>query len=57
MISKKVLKALDFNFTYKITNDTKDPQLSKAKFDIAWLGQGEICENGYKFTPKVLKLL
>ena len=31
--------------------------MSKAKFDIVWLGQGKICENGYKFTPEGSKAI
>ncbi|MAJ72225.1 hypothetical protein CMK13_04405 [Candidatus Poribacteria bacterium] len=51
-ISKEFKKVENYNFTYSITDDTKLPKLTKAKFDFVWLGQGEICENGYKFTPE-----
>ena len=51
-ISKKVKKIQNFTFDYEIT---KDPKLAKADatdFDILWLGQGEICEGGWRFTDQ-----
>ena len=51
-ISKNVKKVGNFTFDYEIT---KDPKLAKADandFDILWLGQGEICEGGWRFTDQ-----
>lgn len=36
--------------TYSQTNDTALPDLDSA--DILWIGQGEICENGYFFSAE-----
>ena len=51
-ISKNVKKVQGFTFNYEVT---KDPKLAKADasdFDILWLGQGEICEGGWRFTDQ-----
>ena len=51
-ISKNVKKIKNFTFEYEVT---QDPKLAKAKasdFDILWLGQGEICEGGWRFTDQ-----
>lgn len=51
-ISKNVKKIKNFTFEYEVT---QDPKLAKAKasdFDILWLGQGEICEGGWRFSDQ-----
>jgi hypothetical protein len=39
-----------FKFNYTLTQDKKLPDANPENFDILWVGQGEICENGYLFN-------
>lgn len=51
-ISKNVKKIGDFTFDYEITQDPKLAKADPADYDILWLGQGEICEGGWRFTDQ-----
>ena len=51
-ISKNVKKVQNFTFDYEVTKDTKLAKADAADFDILWLGQGEICEGGWRFTDQ-----
>ena len=51
-ISKNVKKIRDFTFDYEITQNPKLAKADAADFDILWLGQGEICEGGWRFTDQ-----
>ena len=51
-ISKNVKKVQNFTFEYEVTKDSKLPKADADDFDILWLGQGEICEGGWRFTDQ-----
>lgn len=51
-ISKNVKKVKNFTFEYEVTKDPKLAKADAADFDILWLGQGEICEGGWRFTDQ-----
>ena len=51
-ISKNVKKIKNFTFDYEITKDSKLAKADANDFDILWLGQGEICEGGWRFTDQ-----
>ena len=51
-ISKNLKKVRDFTFDYEVTQDLKLAKLDATDFDILWLGQGEICEGGWRFTDQ-----
>ncbi len=51
-IRKKVKKVQNFTFDYEVTQDSKLAKANATDFDILWLGQGEICEGGWRFTGK-----
>ena len=51
-ISKNVKKIKNYTFDYEITKNPKLPKADAADFDILWLGQGEICEGGWRFTDQ-----
>ena len=51
-ISKNVKKIQHFTFDYEITKDSKLAKADANDFDILWLGQGEICEGGWRFTDQ-----
>lgn len=51
-ISKNVKKIQNFTFDYEITKNPKLPNADATDFDILWLGQGEICEGGWRFTDQ-----
>ena len=51
-ISKEVKKVKNYTFDYEITQDSKLAKADAKNFDILWLGQGEICEGGWRFTDK-----
>ena len=51
-ISKNVKKVQGFTFSYEVTKDPKLPKADASDFDILWLGQGEICEGGWRFTDQ-----
>ena len=51
-ISKNVKKVQNFTFDYEVTKDSKLAKANATDFDILWLGQGEICEGGWRFTDQ-----
>ena len=51
-ISKNVKKIKNYTFDYEITKNPKLPNADATDFDILWLGQGEICEGGWRFTDQ-----
>ena len=51
-ISKNVKKIKNYTFNYEVTKNPKLPNADAADFDILWLGQGEICEGGWRFTDQ-----
>jgi hypothetical protein len=51
-ISKGVKKVKNYTFDYEITQDSKLAKADAKDFDILWLGQGEICEGGWRFTDE-----
>lgn len=51
-ITKNVKKVDDFTFDYEVTKDPKLPKADAADYDILWLGQGEICEGGWRFSDQ-----
>lgn len=51
-IPNEVKVSGDYTFEYEQTRDRNIP--GAADFDILWIGQGEICENGTLFNADIL---